>query len=42
MEGMTCPHCKETMYSASWEAGKVKCIYCEKEFFLEEGGGKTR
>ena len=33
MEGVTCPHCKETMYSAFWQVGKVKCIYCNKEFF---------
>ena len=40
MEGVTCPYCEGTMYSASWEVGKVVCIYCQKEFSLEEKEGK--
>lgn len=40
MEGVTCPYCKQTMYSASREVGKIVCIYCKKEFFLEKRGGK--
>ncbi len=34
MEKVSCPFCGEGLYSASFEAGKVKCVYCEREFFI--------
>ena len=34
MQKVVCPYCKGEMFSASWEAGKVRCIYCGKQFFV--------
>jgi len=34
MQGITCPFCNKTMYSTYWEAGKVHCIHCHREFFV--------
>lgn len=36
MQGVVCPHCGEIIYSAFWQAGKEKCIYCHREFFIDE------
>lgn len=37
MEGVSCPHYKETIYSAYLPTSeKIKCIHCGKEFSLKE------
>ena len=34
MESVSCPFCDQKAYSASFGAGKVKCSFCGREFFI--------
>lgn len=34
MQSVECPFCGGKMYSASWKAGKVRCLYCKGAFFV--------
>ena len=42
MEEITCPHCSGTMYSVSFQIGKLVCVYCKREFLVEKKGDENK